>query len=476
MVAVGFVAELVGLGPRRPAQAQAAQRRLPGLEDARPLQRCHGLAPRAGALEDDVLEVELAHRLQVGRQEHGHLARGHGAVAHLQVLEPREAHRRLGRHGRQRRHRRRDFGKQLAGRARRPEERRRPQRQRARAGRPVPRDAQLLEAAGERADVVVDDLEVVEPRLRPVEVPAVDDELELADLRPPAAGGRRGAQAGHVAEVEQRGGVHGAQRQLLQPRQRRPLDRHAQAHEGVIDGVAAVALRGLLVGAAHGQVAQVRHARQGADEGRYVGSGVEDRGVLLREDVAQVGRGEVVVEPLRGVLGPPRRGAARLVEELDLAAVGRTEQRRQEGRRRVGHGEGQLLDVMSDARQRLHARGPRQGAGREGQTGMGEERRRRQSTALGGREAQRTQGAAVEVGEESGADVIVPPGSKKGGVRRRHRGRMTAPRERNGRRGDDDGDGDGDGDGDSEGGVDDQDQIRSRAGRGGDGIETGRGT
>ena len=73
----------------------------------------------------------------------------------------------------------------------------------------------------------------------------------------------------------------------------------------------------------------------------------------------------------------------RRVEKVDLSAGHGIQERRQEGRWAVRHGEGEVLDVVSYSSQGFEARGAGEGAGSEGQAGSLEKGRRREVTALG---------------------------------------------------------------------------------------------
>lgn len=200
-----------------------------------------------------------------------------------------------------------------------------------------------------------------------VKVPRFDRDVQLLDLLPSAAGRGHAADPVDVPEVVEGRRVEGRKRQLAELRDGRALNGNAQADEGIVDNVPPVSFPGVLAGTPNGQVPHIGHVADGIDEAGHIGGCVEQGGVLLRQDLAQ----------LRvGVLGP-REGRAharvRLVEKGNLVARQRMDQRRQKRRLGVGKVKGQVLDVMSDPAQGRHARRPGEGAGREADVDAGEE-------------------------------------------------------------------------------------------------------
>lgn len=201
---------------------------------------------------------------------------------------------------------------------------------------------------------------MVQTRGGAVKVPSLDGDVQLLDLGPPSTGRGDTAEAGHVAEVVEGGRMQRCQRQLGELGQGGPLERDAQADEGVVDNVPTVALAGVLAGTPDGQVTHVGQVLHGIDEAGYVGSGVEQGRVLLGEYVAQ----------LRvGVLGASEHGAharVRRVQKRNLMAGERVDQRREEGGFGVREVKGEMLDVVTDAREGGDPGWLGEGARREG--------------------------------------------------------------------------------------------------------------
>ena len=77
-----------------------------------------------------------------------------------------------------------------------------------------PCEAHLLKSWCEVADVVIQDLEVIQARSGAIEVPCLNRDVELLDLLPPARSGRHTAKPWDMAEVVERRRVHLGQREL----------------------------------------------------------------------------------------------------------------------------------------------------------------------------------------------------------------------------------------------------------------------
>lgn len=317
--------------------------------------------------ENDILKVELLDCVPVGRDELLELWCVHGGVADLHVTQLGEVHGRAGRRARERRHGRCDLMEELLclGRC---EEGIISQGDGTRAPMAEPCEAHLLQLRGEVTDIVVNDLEVIKARRGAVEVPTLDRDVELLDLGPAASSRRDAAEAGDVAQVVESARVHLGQGQLAEPVQGRTLQGDAQADEGIVDAAAPVPLLGVLARAPDGQVAQVGQGLDGVDEAGHIGSSMEERRILLSQDIAQLGVG--VLAP-----GEDRAHACvRCVEEGDLIAGQGVDEGREEGRLGVWEVEGEVLDVVTDAGEGIDTGLLGEGVGVEGDVDAGEER------------------------------------------------------------------------------------------------------
>lgn len=208
---------------------------------------------------------------------------------------------------------------------------------------------------------------MVQPRGRAVKIPCFHRDVELLDLLPAFSRRRHRAEPLRVTEIVERRGVQRRETQLVEFVERRSLHGDSEADERIVDNVPPVPLSEVLPGAADGQVPHVWERVKRMDEAGHVCGGVEERRILLRQDVAQ----------LRvGILAASERGAhARMgrVQEAYLLPGERMHEGREEGRLGVRHLERQVLDVVADAVESRHAGGFSEGGGREGDGDAGEE-------------------------------------------------------------------------------------------------------
>ena len=161
--------------------------------------------------------------------------------------------------------------------------------------------------------------------------------------------------------------MQAVERQLSEAVDGRALDGDAQADEGVVDDVPPVPLLRVLAWTFDCQGPHVGHVLEGVDEAGHVGGGVEQRRVLLRQDLAELRVGVLWAGQHR------RHGCVRSVEEVDLGACVRVDQGRQEGRFRMREVEGEMFDMVADAGQGLYSRMLGEGAGCKGDLGAPEE-------------------------------------------------------------------------------------------------------
>ena len=91
--------------------------------------------------------------------------------------------------------------KEFLGRAGGREQRIRIERYRARALVTNPCEAELLERRRKVADVVIEDLEVVQAGRGAIEIPCLDRDVQLSDLPPATGCGRNGPKARSMTEV-----------------------------------------------------------------------------------------------------------------------------------------------------------------------------------------------------------------------------------------------------------------------------------
>lgn len=118
---------------------------------------------------------------------------------------------------------------------------------------------------------------------------------------------------------------------------------------------------------------EVGNGGEGANEGWDIGSGVEQRGILLDE---QVGHFPAPVRGPAEARGRVARGLdVRLIDEGLFFTSDGIEEGGQKGLGAVGEGEGQGLYVLADAVQRGHAGGFGEDAGAESDLEVGEQER-----------------------------------------------------------------------------------------------------
>ena len=181
-------------------------------------------------------------------------------------------------------------------------------------------------------------LQMIGGRVWEIERPAFHVDDQAPDLSPAPDTVWQSSKAKDGPEVEQASGVDRHQREVREGLERRALDRHPQADESVVHCTATIALRRWLARAGDLEMSDKGHGGESTDEGGDVGGGVEERSVLLDQEVGHLPR--AILGTRRGVPDGAAAAGLRLVHEDLFFARNRIDQGRQEGLRRMRHNKG----------------------------------------------------------------------------------------------------------------------------------------